>query len=122
MGLKMFYPLAYYDKDLDTICVEIRNCSKLERLIDDHLTVFLDNHPNTGQSRTVGFILRGVSVLLKEWGLLTDGVVFVVQILDQLVERYSQEIADELETVFEISRNIELQIDLNESDVVSAAA
>ena len=64
-----FRPMAYYDKHLDCIRVEIRDCSITEHRCGEILTVLEDNHPENDQGKYVGFTIKGVGHVFEELSL-----------------------------------------------------
>lgn len=63
---KPFRPIAYYDKRRDAITFKIRDCSVEEFEIEDYPFVLLiDNHPEIGQQKFIGFVIERAKDLLK---------------------------------------------------------
>lgn len=67
-NLPEFRPIAYYDKHLDAIRVQINDCSIWEERLDGIMTIYHANHhlnPD-GLNDVVGFAIKGVRHLLNE--------------------------------------------------------
>ncbi|MBI2504907.1 MAG: hypothetical protein HYW07_16945 [Candidatus Latescibacteria bacterium] len=109
-----FRPIAYYDKHLDCIRVELRACSVTEHRCGQFFTLLEDNNPEADQTRFIGFTIKGVWHLFAELGLPLTGVQEVVAILNALLEKYTQELAPAEKGLAEIRpilRDTELKID-----------
>jgi hypothetical protein len=109
-ALKPFRPLAYYDRHMDCIRIELRDCSITEKRIDEKITVLLDNFPDQNQSPIAGLMIKGVKhYLFKELGLPVEGILFVTSILDKLTKLYPDEIeANIRKLVYEIDLTVNL--------------
>src|SRR5437016_4495507 len=81
-----FVPLAYYDKYMDCIRIELRDCSLCEERLDELLTVLYDNHPQPGQNGVAGLMIKGIKHLFKEIGLPLEGVLQVTEVIDRAVK------------------------------------
>lgn len=90
--LRTFAPIAYYDKHLDCIRVEIRDCSVTETRVNDIFTVFEDNYPENGQREYVGFTVKGVSYVFRKLGLPLEGVLKVTDLISKIVAAYPKEV------------------------------
>ena len=90
-GLPTFRPVAYYDKHLDVIRVQILDCSIWEDRLDRIMTVYHNNHhvsPN-GVNDVVGFAIKGVRHLLIELGITNaDGPIKIADLLNKLISKY----------------------------------
>lgn len=84
--LKPFQPVAFYDSYMDCIRVLILDRSVTEVRVDDSLTLYRTNHPETFDPNHVGFCLKGIRHLFTELGLPLDGVLRLTQIIDTLVK------------------------------------
>jgi hypothetical protein len=90
-GLPVFKPIAYYDKHLDAIRVQIMDCSIWEERLDRIMTLYHANHglnPD-GLNDVVGFAIKGVRHLLKDvdldWQL---GPIELAKFLDEIFKIY----------------------------------
>lgn len=89
-----FVSMAYHDKHLDCIRVEIRDCSMTEHRCDEVFTVLEDNYPDDDQSKYVGFSIKGVAHVFDSLDIPLEGIHLVVEILDQLVKAYPHELVN----------------------------
>ena len=90
-GLPPFQPLAYYDKHLDVIRVQMLDCSICEERLDHIMTIYHANHhPNSdGINDVVGFAIKGVRRLLMELGVVEkEGQVELAELLNKLFKKY----------------------------------
>jgi hypothetical protein len=81
-----FAPFAYWDKHLDCIRVQIRDCSVTEERLNRFFTVLVPNHADT--AHYVGFTVKGVRHLFEEVKLPLAGLVPLVEILDRIMKIY----------------------------------
>lgn len=90
-GLPPFEPIAYYDKHLDAIRVQIMDCSIWEERLDRIMTIYhANNHLNpNGVDDIVGFAIKGVRYLLIDLGInASDGPIRLASLLDAVAKRY----------------------------------
>lgn len=85
-----FRPIAYYDKHLDVIRVQIMDCSIWEERFDRIMTIYhMNHHPKQdGLNDIVGFSIKGVRHLLNELGMKDEGAIVITDLLDALVKLY----------------------------------
>jgi hypothetical protein len=107
---QQFRPIAFYDKHMDCIRIELRDCSMTERRLDEFVTVLYDNYPEVNQHDRAGLMIKGIKHLFKEFGLPIEGVLRVTEILDHLAKRYPQLIDSEIRRIV---TDIELTVDLD---------
>lgn len=107
----LFRAFAFYDKHMDCIRIELRDCSMCERRLDEFVTVLYDNYPEANQHDRAGLMIKGVKHLFKEVGLPVEGILRITLILDKLAQRYPELIQDEIR---KIVTDIELTVDLDE--------
>lgn len=81
-----FSPFAYYDKHLDCIRVQIRDCSVKEERLNRFITILNANHAET--VGIVGFSIKGVGHLFESLGLEREGLVRLVDIIQGIVSVY----------------------------------
>jgi len=112
-GLKPFEPVAYYDKHMDCIRVELRDCSITEERHNEHITFLLDNYPTGNRNATAGIMIKGIRHLFTKLELPLDGIIYLTQILDQLVKQYP-ELADSF--VWNVVNEIDLPVNMSEPD------
>lgn len=82
-----FTPIAYYDKHMDCIRIELRDCSMTEIRIDSVLTLLRDNHPSPDQQPVAGLMVKGVRLLFKQWDISLGGVLMITTILNRILEQ-----------------------------------
>jgi hypothetical protein len=111
-GLRPFEPVAYYDKHMDCIRVELRDCSFTEERKNQHITFLEDNYPAANRSATAGIMIKGVKHLFSDLKLPLDGIVYVTTILDRLVKQYP-ELADSI--FCKMVNEIDLTVDMSEA-------
>lgn len=112
-ALRPFEPVAYYDKHMDCIRVELRDCSFTEERHNEHVTFLEDNYPATSRNAVAGIMIKGVKHIFTELALPLDGIVYVTTILDKMVKQYP-ELAEE--RICKIVNEIDLTVDMSESD------
>jgi len=95
-SIKEFRPLAYYDKHLDCVRVQIKDCSFVEERQGIFFTLWYENHSETVSP--IGFSIKGVRHLCEILGLQKDGAVNLVQFLDALLNEYPDQTIDEIIT------------------------
>jgi hypothetical protein len=121
-----FKPVAYYDKHMDCIRAELRDCSVTEVRLDKTLTVLRDNDPSESQSPLAGFMIKGVKMLFKEWGLPLTGVLMVTTILDRLLKELpidceNVNMKKDIEHINTIAADIELSVNFSYEEMELAA-
>src|ERR1035438_3063364 len=87
-GLKPFRPVAYFDRHMDCIRVELRDCSFTEERLNQHITLLEDNYPTPPRTPVAGVMIKGIKHLFNQCGLPLDGIIHVTTILDQVVKLY----------------------------------
>ena len=111
-----FQPIAYYDEHLDLIRVVLRDCSVLETRVSPMFTVLYDNAPQEGQSRCMGFVIKGARHLLNEWGMSGQGAYTVVsllnKVLDSLPSKKLAQLTEELENCSMVLRETAMEVDV----------
>jgi hypothetical protein len=93
-----FRPCAFFDNRLDCIRVFTRDCSVTEERINERLTVLVDNYPEPGVNRYVGFSIKGVRHFCQEIGLGWNASVKLSMLLDALIVKYPDAIVDSVVT------------------------
>lgn len=116
-ALRPFSPLAYYDKHMDCIRIELRDCSLTERRINEIFTILEDNYPASGQGRCAGIMIKGVKHLFKQLDLPVEGIVYVTKILDAIAKEYPDQVAVEIK---QIVTNIDLTVDFDDAESIAA--
>lgn len=85
-NLKEFRPVAYYDKHLDCIRVQIKDCSFTEKRLNSIFTILEVNHVDIKEY--AGFNIKGIKYLFKKVGLPDNGVIKLAQVIDAIVKIY----------------------------------
>ena len=117
-GLKPFEPVAYYDKHMDCIRIELRDCSFTEERHNEHITFLEDNYPTHGRNAVAGIMIKGVKHLFTTLELPMDGIVYVTTILDKVVKQYP-ELAEE--RIWKMVNEIDMTVNMSESREAMAA-
>lgn len=92
--LEEFRPFAFYDKHLDCIRVQIRDCSVLEERKNKIFTVLIANH--SGSGALVGFNIKGVRHLFEQLGLERGAVYKLVDLMNMIVRLYPEQSVKEI--------------------------
>ncbi len=108
-----FRPLAYYDKHLDCIRIQVKDCSFTERRLNSFFTLWIENHVTS--EKTVGFTIKGVKHLFVTLGLPQSGPVYVAQIIDGILQYYPEE--NMKDVIGEIKRKFKKVLDLQVSEL-----
>jgi len=109
-----FRPIAYYDKHLDCVRVQILDCSVTEHRLSTMFTILEANHSDMPDA-IVGFTIKGVRHLCEEVGIDTKGVVRLVEIIDKIVRSYPHEAMLAVEEFVVSSVDKEMTIDFSEA-------
>jgi hypothetical protein len=111
-----FRPLAYYDKHMDCIRIELRDCSFCEKRLNESLTLLEDNYPNSGQVASAGLVIKGVKHLFKALDLPLEGIVLVTMLIDRIIKENHLPESDQsvIRPVGEVASQIELSVNLDE--------
>lgn len=111
---KEFRPIAYYDKHLDCIRVQLKDCSFTEKRLNRYWTVLEENH---GESNSLaGFNIKGVHYLAKELGFSTTGVMKLTDLIDKIVRQYPDSSAQIIEEYFTYElRQVDLEVDFQQA-------
>lgn len=83
-NLKEFSPFAYYDKHLDCIRVQIRDCSVTEERLSKFITFLRPTHGS--KDAYVGFTLKGIRHLFEENDWPLEGVKLLTEIIDMVIK------------------------------------
>jgi len=115
-----FHPLAYYDKHLDCIRIQIKDCSFTEVRMNGFFTLWHENHVT--QEELVGFTIKGVKHLFVTLGLPKSGPVYVTKFLDAILRLYPEQGIKE--TIQEIKKRFKgsLQLPVSELPEYEGAA
>lgn len=78
-------PFAYFDKHLDCIRVQIKDCSFKELRLSKTCTVLQANH--SAEIEYVGFTLKGIKYLTKNLGLPENEPVLLAELIDAIIKQ-----------------------------------
>ncbi len=83
---KAFKPCAYYDKHLDSIRVQVKDCSFTEIRLNELFTIYRANHTKSGEY--MGFSIKGIRHLLVKSGFpkAKQGPFMLAEILDHIIK------------------------------------
>lgn len=86
LELKKFRSCAYFDKHLDCIRVQVKDCSFTEIRINGIFTVYQANH--TDRSEYMGFSIKGIRHLFETHHLpmAKEGPFMLAEIIDAVVK------------------------------------
>lgn len=104
-----FRPFAFYDKHLDCIRVQTRDCSFKEIRLDKIFTVLQANH--TTGIEYVGFTIKGVRHLTERLGLPKTGPVMLAAIIDAIIKQNPDVYADFIQANFGHLLEAEIAVD-----------
>jgi len=116
--ISSFRPVAYYDKHMDCIRIELRDCSMTEERINPVLTVLHDNYPGPGQDARAGLMIKGITHFFSKWEMTMEGVVFVTELLNQLLEQLppDPENARNIRPIQQLASDIELTVNMSTAE------
>ncbi|CAG0973097.1 hypothetical protein ARNL5_01854 [Anaerolineae bacterium] len=105
-----FSPVAYYDKHMDCIRVQLFDCSFTEERMNKFITVLHANHHEI--DKFAGFNIKGIRYLFEQLGLPVSGVHKLTNIVDLLVKHYPDSSTMKVKNLFEPILNHEnLQVE-----------
>lgn len=110
-----FKPVAYFDKFLDCIRIELRDCSMTEERINETITTLRDNYPGPGQDGRAGLMIKGVHHLFIRLGIPMSGIVLVTEILNSLLADLPED-HENVRAIQRITAEIELTINMGGPD------
>lgn len=97
-GCNTFRPIAYYDKHMDCIRVQLFDCSFIEERQNKILTVLKSNHD--GEGKLAGFNIKGVRHVFLQLGIPFSGVYAITFLLDKIVALYPDKALREAQNHF----------------------
>jgi hypothetical protein len=112
-----FRPLAYYDKHLDCIRIQVKDCSFTEVRLNRFFTLWYENH--IVKKKKVGFTIKGVKHLFVTLGLPRSGPIIVAQIIDGILRLYPEKKTQEV--IGEIQKEFKDFLDLPVTELPEAA-
>lgn len=86
--IKDFYPVAYYDKNLDCINIQTKDCSFVEKTRNSFFNLLYENH-SEGKP-LIGFSIQNARSLFKEQRMndVYAGSYCLKQVLDIMIKKY----------------------------------
>lgn len=106
---KEFRPIAFYDKHLDCIRVQLKDCSFTEKRLNRYFTILEENHV-TSYSLT-GFNIKGIQYLAQKLNFSMTGVMKLTDLIDKIVKNYPDSSAQIIEQgFFHVLRKENLEI------------
>jgi hypothetical protein len=115
--LVAFNPVAYYDKFMDTIRVEFRDCSSTEVRLDETFTVIVANYSEDGEDACAGLVIKGIGHLFEKLGLPKSGVPRVVDLINRMIEKdlIAKDTQIKIAPIKHVAAAIELRVDFAEA-------
>lgn len=115
-----FRPLAYYDKHMDCIRVQMKDCSFVEDRTNRFFTVLRAHHSETQDM--VGFTIKGIRYLFETLGLPKNGPVLLTQIIDAILQAYPDQTMTQVVGEIKIAFSGILGIPVDDLEVNAACA
>ncbi len=113
--IPQFQPFAYYDKHLDCIRVQIRDCSVTEERVNKIFTILKPNHCEVGP-QFAGFNIKGIRHLFNRINLKLEGVIPLADIIDGIVKEFPES------TVNNVIRSVQTTDECNDLEINMEAA
>jgi hypothetical protein len=106
---KNFKPCAYYDKHLDCIRVQTKDCSFTEIRLNEVFTIYQANHIESVEY--MGFSIKGVRYLLEklEFPEAKQGPFILAEIMDAIIKKHPQFAGRLIQTQFADSLDLEVE-------------
>lgn len=106
---KTFKPCAYYDKHLDCIRVQIKDCSFTEIRLNKVFTIYQANHMEVIEY--MGFSIKGIRYLLEklEFPKAKQGPFILAEILDAIIKAHPEFFSDLIQRQFASNLNLEVE-------------
>ncbi len=95
---KDFQPCAYYDKHLDCIRVQIRDCSFTEVRLNRIITIYRANHVENIEY--MGFSIKGIRHLFEKLKLPKDVPYILADIINEIVKDDPEGLCDFVQKEF----------------------
>jgi len=104
-----FQPCAYYDKHLDCIRVQIKDCSFTEIRLNKIFTIYQANH--TDNVEYIGFSIKGIRYVFEKMNLpmKKDGPYLLAEILDAIIKENPENFSDLIQREF--SNRLDLPVE-----------
>ena len=95
----IFEPCAYYDKHLDCIRVQIKECSFTEIRINKIFNIYEANH--TSDIEYVGFSIKGIRYIFEKAGVPSKaGPYMLAEIMDTIIKSNPDAFSDLIQREF----------------------
>ena len=106
---KVFSPCAYFDKHLDCIRVQIKDCSFTEIRLNEAFTIYQANH--VACAEYMGFSIKGIRHLLEELKLpkAKEGPYILAEVIDAAVKANPGAFGDLIQRNFAGLLNLEVE-------------
>ncbi len=110
----VFQPCAYFDKHLDCIRVQLRDCSFTEIRLNRVFTIYQANHVKNVEY--IGFSIKGIRHLFEELKLPKpkEGPIHLAEIMDAMIKADPEAFSDLIQREFADRLNLEVE-DLQEA-------
>lgn len=92
-SMPVFRPFAYYDKHLDAIRVQIKDCSVWEERLDRFVTIYHDMYAQNPDrvNDVVGFVIKGIGHILDSLNIKPQKALNLANLLDEIVKKFPSE-------------------------------
>lgn len=106
---KVFKPCAYYDKHLDCIRVQVKDCSFTEFRLNSRFTICQANHVK--KVEYVGFGIKGIRHFFEKVELprAKEGPYILAEIMDAIVKDDPDAFSDLIQSEFADKLNLEVE-------------
>ncbi|MFZ2445134.1 MAG: hypothetical protein WAW37_02135 [Syntrophobacteraceae bacterium] len=106
---KAFRPCAYYDKHLDCIRVQVRDCSFTEIRLNEAFTIYQANHVSCAEY--IGFSIKGIRHLFEELKLprAKERPYIIAEIIDAAVKANPGAFGDFIQRNFPALLDLEVE-------------
>lgn len=83
-----FKPLVYYNIERDLIYVLTRDCISTRVVVNDVLDMLETRHPNSGEDKYVGFIIKSAKEFCIKYRLKYYGDIDLLELVDRVMLIY----------------------------------
>jgi hypothetical protein len=104
---KDFQPCAYYDKHLDCIRVQIRDCSFTEIRLNRIITIYRANHVDNVEH--MGFSIKGIMHLFEKFQLPKNVPYILADIINEIVRDDPEGLCEFVQKEFAQNLNLEVK-------------
>lgn len=105
----IFSPCAYYDKHLDCIRVQFKDCSFTEIRLNRLFTIYQANHVDNVEY--VGFSIKGIRFLFEKFGIQKskEHPFILAEIIDTIVKNDPDSFSDLIQREFASKLDLEVE-------------